>query len=245
MTGNRFLDTLAADDRSRLSPLLRRVAVAAGAVQTEQGAEVEHVLFPIDAQLTNILLAEDGGVIEIAVVGAEGVTGLLPFLAEAPSAWRTAVRQSGEAWLIPAGALRAQTEQSPALRRRLLGLGYYYQVQTSMNGACAARHPLTARVARWILTAADLSDARDINFTQEEMASLLSVQRTSVVEAFSTLKSAGAIRHLRGRITLVDRPLLTRRACGCYAAVRRYGEELGIMPGGAAATGSARGRTGV
>jgi CRP-like cAMP-binding protein len=239
MTGNRFLDTLAADDRARLSPLLRRVGVTAGAVQTEQGAEVEQVLFPIDAQLTNILLAEDGGAIEIAVVGAEGVTGLLPFLADAPSAWRTAVRQSGDAWLISAGALRAQSEQSPSLRRRLIGLGYYYQVQTSMNGACAALHPLAARVARWILTAADLSDMRDISFTQEEMASLLSVQRTSVVEAFSALKSAGAIRHLRGRITLVDRGLLTRRACGCYAALRRHGEELGIMPHEAAATPTA------
>ena len=70
MTGNRFLDTLAADDRSRLSPLLRRVAVAAGAVQTEQGAEVEHVLFPIDAQLTNILLALILIVLVIPVVRA-------------------------------------------------------------------------------------------------------------------------------------------------------------------------------
>ncbi|MGA0544109.1 Crp/Fnr family transcriptional regulator [Brevundimonas sp. VNH65] len=230
MTGNGFLDMLSPEDTERLAPYLRRVFLAAGSLLVEQGFDVETVHFPIDAQITNILTQGDGSAIEVSVVGAEGVTGLLPFIAHAASAWRTVVRLPGDAWMISASTLRLLADQSATLRHALISLGYYYQVQGVYNGACAATHPISARVARWVLTAADLAGAREIRFTQEEMASLLAVQRTSVVEAFGSLKSAGSIRHLRGKILILDRGSLTRQSCSCYGALKQQAVELGVLP---------------
>lgn len=235
MSANQFLRSLSPDDQALLMPHLRKVGLRPTAVLVEQGTLVETVHFPIDAQVTNIVIHDDGSAIEISVVGAEGVTGLLPFIADAPSAWRTSVRLEGAAWALSAQTLRSLQSQSESLAQRLIQLGYFYQVQAAYNVVCTASHPIGARVARWILTAADLSGTREIRFTQEEMAALLSVQRTSVVEAFSLLKAADLIRHLRAKVTIEDRAGLTRQACSCYATLRAMADDMNIMPAHSAA----------
>lgn len=230
MIVNRFLSSLSQTDWTLIAPHLRKTVLRPMSVLIEQGALAETVHFPIDAQVTNIVIHDDGSAIEIAVVGAEGMTGLLPFMANAPSAWRTSVRMQGVAWAISGHTLRTLQAQSDTLAQRLVRLGYFYQVQAAYNVVCTASHPIGARVARWILTAADLSGTREIRFTQEEMAALLCVQRTSVVEAFNRLKTARLIRHLRGKVTLTNRAGLTGHACSCYSRLRDMAEDVGASP---------------
>lgn len=222
MDGNRFLDSLPASDLGDLHASLRRVSLPQGAVLWEAGDCVDIVHFPLDAQVSNAVVYADGSTIETAVVGAEGMTGLLPFLAEAPSAWRATVRLGGDALTVQAERLRTLQDKSRTLRLGLLRLGYYYQVQGAFNVGCIARHPVRARVARWILSAADITGLTEVRLTQEELAALLHVQRTSVVEAFTSLKAARTIRHLRGTITIRDREALERASCDCYAALKPY-----------------------
>jgi hypothetical protein len=40
------------------------------------------------------------------------------------------------------------------------------------------------------------------------------------------LQDAGLIRYQRGRMVILDRPGLERRACECYHAVRRHSEKV-------------------
>ena len=131
---------------------------------------------------------------------------------------------------MSADALRVLCRDSDTLRDQLVTLGYFYQVQAAYSAACVASHSVMPRVARWLLTAIDLSPSGEIHFTQEEIAVLLSVQRTSVVEAFSQFKAARAIKHSRGKIRVVDRDGLIRMACDCYGELRGIAEDLGLTP---------------
>jgi CRP-like cAMP-binding protein len=228
--GNDFLDRLDPADEVELRPHLRRVELAAGETLIEQEGEVDIVHFPAGAQLANIVRFETGLGVETSVIGREGVSGLAPFMADQPCGWEVVARAAGAAYAAPSSTLRALASQRPGLQERLLRLTHFYQAQAAQFAACNARHRIRPRVARWLLTAADLNPESPVRFTQEEFAALLGVQRTSVTAAVIQLKSMGAIRHLRNVITIQDRPRLEREACECYRTLRQRSEELGLAP---------------
>lgn len=222
MTGNHFIDTLPPAERTLVVERLRPCSLVQHEVLLEQLERVQIVTFPVDCQVENVLLRPDGSAVETAVVGREGISGLLPFIARAPSAWRTTVSVSGSAWQMPSELLTALFETNDIIRAALIRLSYYYQVQATYNAACASAHSVAARVARWILTAVDQSGADQLRVTQEEIANLLAVQRTSVVEAFALLRAAGAITQVRGRLSLTNRSAAEALACSCYGELRAW-----------------------
>ena len=60
--------------------------------------------------------------------------------------------------------------------------------------ACNAFHPIQERAARWLLTAQDRAGDR-IELTQEALAGLLGVQRTTVNAVVGSLQDEGLIVH--------------------------------------------------
>lgn len=228
--GNHFLDTLEAADEAALRPHLRRVEVETGQTLIVQDTPVTEVHFPVDAQLANLVRFPDGGGIETAVVGREGLSGLAPCMAEVPCGWEVAVRLPGAIHVLPTLVLRERFRASAPLLNKLLRLSYVYQMQAVQHAACNAAHTALPRVARWLLTASDLTPGEPIHLTQEELANLLGAQRTTVNEAASQLKARQAISYARGVIRILDRPALERLACECYAMERGRIEAAGVMP---------------
>lgn len=228
--GNHFLDSLNPADAEALRPLLRETSLEVGQILIEQGAAVEVVHFPAGAQLANLIVFADGAAIETAVVGREGISGLAPFMADEPSAWRVAVRAAGPAWAAPAGTVREHSYRSRAFMAQLLRLTHVYQAQGAQVAACNANHRTTARVARWLLMAADLNPGQPLAFTQEELAALLGAQRTTVNEATNRLKDSGAIRYSRGVIRVLDHRRLEGSACECYEMHRAVSSHAGVLP---------------
>lgn len=228
--GNHFLDTLEPDDLLALSPHLRRMEVAPGQTLIEQDGPIPEVHFPADAQLVNQVRFADGPAIETALVGREGVSGLAPFMADEACGWEVAVRLPGTVYALPGRVLRQRMAVSPPLMNHLLRLSYIYQMQAVQHAACNAAHKVLPRVARWLLTAADLTPDADIRFTQEELAASLGAQRTTVNEAAGALRDRRVIRYARGVIRILDREALERAACDCYAMERGRIEKAGVMP---------------
>lgn len=226
--GNRFVDHLMPDDRQALEPLLRPVVLRPGQVVTEQGATVEDIYFPIDAQFTNQTRFQDGSAIETAVVGCEGLTGLAPFIANTPSAWEIVARVSGRAWAAEATRVRALAYQRPGLMARLLKLVDFYQAQAAQSAACNATHQALPRIARWLLVALDLSSDGRIQLTQDELARLLGAQRTTVSQAANQLKQAGMISYSRGVVHVVNQAKLESVACECHAYLRQRMADIGL-----------------
>jgi hypothetical protein len=74
-------------------------------------------------------------------------------------------------------------------------------------------------LARWLLAAHDRSGVAELSLTQDLIAVMLGVRRSTVSIAAGTLQRAGVIRYQHGRITVTDRVGLENAACECYEAV--------------------------
>ncbi len=66
--------------------------------------------------------------------------------------------------------------------------------------------------------------------TQELIANMLGVRREGVTDAAGRLQKLGAIGYSRGRITVLDRPMLEQLSCECYAVVKKESDRIaGLM----------------
>jgi CRP-like cAMP-binding protein len=88
--------------------------------------------------------------------------------------------------------------------------------QARIAAACNALHPVEARFARWLLQSADRAESTTVTLTQELLAEMLGVRRTSVTEVAGKLQSEGMIAYSRGVIRITDRAALERVSCECY-----------------------------
>ena len=92
--------------------------------------------------------------------------------------------------------------------------------------ACNAVHSVEQRLARWLLMAHDRVGTDEFLLTQEFVAQMLGVRRTSVSLVAGTLQKAGLINYRRGNIHLVDIEQLEQSACECYETVKGHYERL-------------------
>jgi CRP-like cAMP-binding protein len=103
--------------------------------------------------------------------------------------------------------------------------------QAQQSTACMANHEVDARFSRWLLRARDLSGSNHLPFTQEYLAEMLGVRRTSVTTVARTLQEAGMLKYVRGKIDILDVEGLREVACECYETVKeQYGQLLGPPP---------------
>jgi hypothetical protein len=93
-------------------------------------------------------------------------------------------------------------------------------VQAQQSAACNASHTVEARLARWLLRSRDLSGSDTLLLTQDFLAQMLGVQRSSVSPAANTLQSAGLIRYSRGRVEIANLRGLQDISCECYGTVK-------------------------
>jgi CRP-like cAMP-binding protein len=102
---------------------------------------------------------------------------------------------------------------------RMMCINYNEELlsQTRMSAACYALAPTDARLSACLLQASDHLGSDTVPLTQDVLAEMLVVRRTSVTEAASKLQSAGVISYSRGKIQILDRSSLRRMSQGTGA----------------------------
>ncbi len=78
--------------------------------------------------------------------------------------------------------------------------------------------------------ARDISGSHNLPFTQEYLAEMLGVRRTSVTAVAHSLQQEGLIRYARGKIEIVDAAELVKNACECYGSVKGHYRKLIELP---------------
>jgi DNA-binding transcriptional regulator YhcF (GntR family) len=164
--------------------------------------------------------------VEAAMVGSDGVVGVSAALDGKISLNRGIVQLGGDIVVCSIAGLKAAALQSPALLAMLIRHEQTVYAQAQQSAACFATHHIHARLCRWLLRARDLSGSDNLPFTQEYLAEMLGVKRTSVTLVAHTLQTAGLIKYSRGKIQIVDVQALQDSACECYETVKRYYERL-------------------
>jgi CRP-like cAMP-binding protein len=219
---NHFLDSLSAHDVAGLAASLSEVKLERNQLLDEAGRSVRHSYFPVDSILSVLTVMGDGAQVESRTVGREGGYGLLQALGSPMSYERTLCQVAGRAWRAPLGELRRAAERNNAVRDAIVRHAQASLVQAAQSTACNTLHRAEQRLCRWLLLTQDrLGGADIVPLTQEHLAIMLGVQRTTVTAVASELQERGAIRYARGRIRVLNREALERCACECYRAIER------------------------
>ena len=190
------------------------------------GALIEKVHFPVDGVVSVVTDLTDGGSVETASIGREGAVGLSSALTPIRAHGRVIGQAPGSAYVASSETMRRLAAESPPLREIIVRHGEIMLAQAQQSTACNIAHDVEERFCRWILSCDDRVRGPRVELTQEFLAMMLGVQRTTVSHVASTLQSAGLIRYNRGRIDILDRAGLERRSCECYEVVRRRSREF-------------------
>lgn len=223
---NRLLGALSAEDLALIAPYLVQIDLERGRLLYDPGDRIDHIYFPHDGVISLMTLMENGAAIESTTIGCEGALGLMAAVAPRQSLSRAIVQTPTRASRIRADLLHDAWERSARLRdlvdRHTEAL-YGHAIQSV---ACNALHSVEARFCRWLLTCHDRISNNTVALTQEFLADMLGVQRTTVTAVARTLQAKGAIRYRRGVVDIMDRQVLEQLACECYGVIRRTYERL-------------------
>jgi CRP-like cAMP-binding protein len=215
---NRLLAAIG--DLDSLTPHLRTVHLQHKTVLLDIGDNVSTVVFPYTAIVSMVAQLSDGETMEVAMIGRDGGVGVGAALDSRVSRTRSEVQHPGEAVVCDVHHFR----HSILGNQRLTSLMFHHeQVQTAeiqQSAICIASHQVEARLARWLLRARDLTDSDTFNFTQEYLAEMLAVKRTSISPAAGQFMDKGLIKYSRGQISILNRSGLEAVACECYHTVK-------------------------
>ncbi len=220
---NRLLTALSPRDFAVLEPHMELVDLPRGRVLFEPGDDVVTTYFPCHRTMVSLLIAtRDGREVEAATIGREGAVGGIVSEGHKPAYGRAVVQIAGQALAIPTSHLEAAKTGSPRFGDLFSRYADALLAQMMQSVACNALHRTEERCCRWLLAAHDRAGDTMIHLTQEALAEMLGVQRTTVTAVTGVLQDRGLIRTHRGRIEVLDRPALERAACECHAAVESH-----------------------
>ncbi len=112
---------------------------------------------------------------------------------------RAIVQTPTKAVRIGAAQLHDAWEKSPRIRDLVDRHNEALFGHAIQSVACNALHSVEARFCRWLLTCHDRISSNTVALTQEFLADMLGVQRTTVTAVARSLQDKGAIRYRRGR----------------------------------------------
>ena len=124
--------------------------------------------------------------------------------------------------MINADALRGLSHEFPPLQSLLIRHEQVLLAQAQQSAGCNASHTVEARMCRWLLRIRDLTQSDEMSLTQDFLAQMLGVRRTSVSLVAGTLQRSGIIHYRRGHITIADVEALRSSSCECYDRVRSH-----------------------
>ncbi|QDP19360.1 Crp/Fnr family transcriptional regulator [Sphingomonas xanthus] len=226
--GNRLLSTTPADLRARLKDAARPIDLDNGEILFRRGGQVAYSTFPFGPTMVSLVVDLDNGrSVEVATIGREGAVGGIVSCGNVPAFSRAEVMVAGPALQIPMKLVEEAKAASPQLNNLFCRYADYLLGQVMQTVACNSFHPIEARAARWLLTAQDRAGSR-LELTQESLAGLLGVQRTTVNAVTRQLQDEGLITTRRSQIEIKDRSGLMARSCECYARMETFfGDMIG------------------
>ena len=235
-SANRLLAALPRAEYVRLLPYLEKVSLAYQQRLYDANTPIPYVWFIERGVASVIRDTQDGPLIEICVIGNEGLVGLPVFLGSESTPRHVLVQVPGAGLRMRATIFRREVRAGSPLHDLLHPYTQAIINQMAQGMVCNRMHSIAQRCARWLLLTHDRVSSDQFPLTQEFLAHMLGVRRASVSTVASKLQKAGLIRYSRGVITILDRPGLEAAACECYRIIEAEYDRLlgsGTIPRGA------------
>lgn len=223
---NHLVCELPEDVRRKLIAKATHVRLKAGDVLQAQGEPESGCFFPESGLISLSRIQADGARVEAGLIGREGFVGSLA--GDGVAFTEAKVELAGAAHRIDASALQALFVEEPAVLDVLARYQRYQLEEAQLNAACNASHGIEQRLAKWLLRCLDRVDTQRLPLTQEFVAEMLGVQRTTVTACLQKLGATGSIRTSRGVIEVRSRDRLKAHSCDCYVQAAERLPELGF-----------------
>jgi CRP-like cAMP-binding protein len=183
------------------------------------GAPLQNLIFPVDGLVSLQLTVADGRLVENIALGRDGVLGAQVLIGETQLSSTAVTVISGHAGWLPIPDFLEAMENFPCVRPAVLACMARMMRRLMQGVACASVHSAVQRIATWLLHADDRLLGESFHLTQRTLADIFGLRPATVSDACNKLLSVGAIHYSRGKLEILDRPLLEAQACECYQAV--------------------------
>src|SRR5437763_1763604 len=216
---NFLLNRLEPELLARIVPHLSVVELGHSDVLAETHERIETVYFPHSGIISCVVELAGGGAVESGMIGNDGEFGASQALDDKVSLNHVVTQVGGVASVISSDRIREVADELPAFRGLLVKYEQFFLAQVQQTAACNAVHNTPARMCKWLLRMNDLV-GDELPLTQEFLAQMIGVRRTTVTEIAGELQKAGMIKYSRGRIRILDLEQIKAWACECHEDVR-------------------------
>ena len=228
ISDNCFLDGLTNELVKEIWGASRRVSLGRGTRLIESSTRADHIYFLTKGFASCFISTPEGSSTETGMVGPEGIVGSHGLLGKAAGLSDCVLQTPATAWRLDMGFACSLFHNSGEFRTRVLSVIQMENSVMAQLSACNALHEAQSRLARWLLMASDRLSETVITATQQTMADMLGVRRTTLNLAANVLHERGIIRYTRGQVSICDLPGLRHAACSCYDQIRRL--QLSAQP---------------
>lgn len=217
---NRLLSVLSVEEMSYLKTRLETVTLTPGTIVYQAGDAIRYVYFPTGGMISLLAVTEQGHTVEVGFTGYEGMIGLPLILGRNEMPYQALVQVGGEGLRVEAKAILHLFKIGGKFHDIVLRYTYVILKQISQTCVCNHFHTIEARLCRWLTVMSERSGNRHLTVTQEFLAHMLGVQRTSVGMIAHLLQQKGIISYRRGRVEITDFERLRQSACECFFIVK-------------------------
>lgn len=216
---NRILSLLPPAELALISPHLKFEEFPPTTLLARAGDLVHTCYFPNSGMISLLCVTEQGRSVEAGFAGLEGMIGLPVIFGNREMPYDALVQAPTSGFTVNAMVVQKLFKRGEVFHDAVLRFAYLVLKQMSQTCVCNHFHTIEARLCRWLTVMCERSNNRHLKLTQEFLAHMLGVQRTSIGPITHSLQATGAIRYARGRVEIIDLDRVRARACDCYTVV--------------------------
>jgi CRP-like cAMP-binding protein len=207
---------LPAEERAVLVARCDAVELLTGECLATADQPLRYAYFPLDAVCSLLSTSSLIGP-EVALVGNEGVVGATLVLGVAAAPFTAVVSLGGRALRISAPRLWRELAASARFAQVVRQYLWVLATDLGQGSACAGKHSVEQRLARWLLMASERKRSPALAVTHVQLARLLGVRRAGITDALHHLQALQAVVQRRGGVQVMEAAALGQAACACHA----------------------------
>src|SRR5262245_58843969 len=220
---NACLSALSSHSLSLLKPYLTEKVIREGSILWDAKQLATDVYFPASGLISIVLPMSEGSSVEVGSICKEAAAtaGFNPEQIEFHT--RGVVLIGGTFIRVPTSRLFFAAKESSEIENLVAFCRDWILIQAQQEAGCNAVHSADKRFCRWLFQACERMETDTLSLTQEMIASVLGIRRTTVTLSAQTLPAAGVLHYRRGKISVLNQARLRSTACECCnSLVRRH-----------------------
>lgn len=217
---NKILSVLPDSEMDFLAPHFERITLSPGNMIYQAGDSIPHIYFPNNGMISLLAVTEQGQTVEVGFAGFEGLVGTPVLLGQNEMPYQALAQAQVECLRLDAPTAIKLFKQGGVFHSIILRYVTVILKQLSQTCICNNLHRIEERLCRWLSVMCERSGNNHLLLTQEFIAHMLGVQRTSIGLIANSLQEKEIIRYRRGKIEIVNFENLKNSACECYAIIK-------------------------